>query len=157
MSLVGTGLGIIKSTGVVGKIGDLFGRGSEPNAGSSNFVDALDNYEKIPTSKARSIESEFTNLIASGASDDRLAEYLARAGGEPGKGQAYKNSFKWKFVQSWIDQTRSMVNNPRTTYGGNGQSVPSAPATGGNLTTQNPMVWLFGLALLIAGFFAFNQ
>lgn len=157
VSTIGTGLGVIdriaggRLGGVVDSINPF--KKSEPNAGSSSFVDALDNYEKISTSKARSILPEFTSLIAQGANDSQLAEFIAKAGGEPGNGAGYRGSWKWQIVQEWIDKTRSIQDSDNT-----GRVNSGAESSGGsiipgsvNMGGINTGLIFGGLALGVVG------
>lgn len=163
VSTIGTGLGAIDSVlggrlgGVVDSINPF--KRSEPNAGSSSFVDAIDNYEKISTSKARSILPKFTNKIAAGATDFQLAEFIASAAGEPGKGSAYKSSWKWEILQNWIDQSRSIQdeqreNNTSFLPGSGGESAGGSGGGGFNkgYLIGGAIVSILATALIIKRF-----
>ena len=146
-TLAAGAVGIGKTLGV--NFGGIFGGSPEKNAGSSSFVDALDNYESMPNSTARRIVPAVTQLIANGAGNAKIAEYLAAKGGEKGNGSGWKNSWKWDIVQKWIDKSRALQATENKQAQSTGISQPAGKLIPGKI---NPMYLFIAGAALLFGF-----
>lgn len=86
--------------------GGLFGGGDNPNKGSKNLVDAIDNYEKISTRKAKNMRDGVVQMIASGASYNKIAEFINEKAGNPYSVNDIMNSYKWDIIKPMIDAIR---------------------------------------------------
>lgn len=139
-SAIAAGKGVLEVGKKLGIKLPFGGKGKEPNAGSSSFVDALDNYESMPNSVARAIVGDVTNMIANGASDYELATFIATKGGEPNNANGWMSSWKWKMVQDWIDKTRAMQST----------KIPQLPGIN-NESGSSHMLLIGGGGLLLLG------
>lgn len=125
-------------------------KGSNPNKGNSSLVDAIDNYEGISSTRAKSMESQIVNLINSGASETKIAGVLASAGGY--STQEVLNSYKWDYMRNQIQKIRSQSANYSTAV------TPSVFQQPKGLTDpSNPFLYVALAAAGLAGFFIYKN
>lgn len=140
----------INLSGVKNFVGGFFGGGSEPNAGTEDFLDALDNYEGISTNRARTLQTEIENLIRSGASDRRIGQAVTSAGGYSNVNDVM-SSWKWRIVQGFIDQARMNLKSSSGPV-----SLPGSQSMAGtNSGFSNPLLW--GAVGLLSIFLIFRS
>lgn len=145
-------IGVAKKAGVVDRLKGInpFKR-KEPNAGSKSLIDALDNYEKISTSLAASLEGEITKMLANGASDADIAVFLDERSYKKG-GTHMMESWKWDILKKWLDDTRSLLQSQN--YSSGTAENDGNPVKGSfSLRSINPL-YLIGAAVI--GWFAFR-
>lgn len=139
----------------------LFGGRSNPNKGSANLVDALDNYEAMSTSMAQRIAPEVIKRRVNGQSAYQIAQYIATQAGERERTASWMSSYKWDILWPMIEQaardakelqSQNQINTGGGTTAQSPTSQPPAMAAtsagfGGNLT--KPV--LIGGGLAVAG------
>lgn len=154
------GATIAKKTGITGAIGGLFGKKSDPNRGTADLVDTLDNYDSISTSKARQVAEQVKGWIASGMSDNEIYSRLKTIRGVS-QSRTLSNDPKYRLVQQKIDALRyqfqqaETASQPANNYTNNQPAGNAIRPAGLNL--QNPASYMLPIALLIAGFFAYQN
>lgn len=146
--------------GITSGIGGLFGGGNEPNAGNESFVDALDNYEKISTSRARLLQNEIAQAVRAGANDRRVGQLIASAGGY--SVNDVMGSWKWKIITRFVDDIRAQEQNrsrePESVPAGvSGRSGGGVVSGGGGMFdgsgggTSQALIWgAVGLVMIFA-------
>lgn len=155
---IAAGAGAAKATGinfsgVKNFVGGIFGGSKSPNYGTSDFVDALDNYEAVSTKRAFEMQGEIEQLLRRGGSDRQVGQIIANEYGESNP-SGVMSSRKWPIVKNFLDQARQNIRSAGSS-GASAAMMQTGQAGSGSAGLglfRSPVIWgaigLIGFLLL---------